>query len=100
MSGDYIGALVLAALAALACLPTVRAWDARAEERRRERDGAAFRAQLAAMTAEEERAWDEYVRQAPGFDETPIWTATAAYIAEHQAADLDREWAEMNGDAS
>lgn len=96
-AGIYL--IVCAALIWLIA-PTVRRWDRAAEERRRVRDLDAFHAQLAAMTADEEAAWDEWVRQAPGLDETPIWSATAAYIAEHQAADIDREWAEMNGDAS
>ena len=29
-------------------------------------------------------------------DPEPIFPATAAYIAQHAAADLDREWADIN----
>ena len=29
-------------------------------------------------------------------EDTPIYSETAAYIAQHAAADLDREWADIN----
>lgn len=45
-------------------------------------------------------AEDDWLGDVIGLDETPIYSATAAYIAEHAAAGLDDEWAELNGGAS
>lgn len=52
---------------------------------------------VAKALADGEVEWDEWLADVPGLDETPIYTATAAHIAEHAAARLDDEWAALNG---
>lgn len=85
----------------LVCLAhKVREWDAQAEERRRQHDADAFRAQLAAMTDEETRRWQDWAREngyGPALlwgstSETPICDATAAHIAKQAAGSIDDEW--------
>lgn len=85
----------------LVCLARkVREWDRAAEEARRRRDLAAFRAQLAAMTEDETKRWHDWASQndyGPAMlwgatSETPIYDATAAHIAKHAAGSIDDEW--------
>jgi hypothetical protein len=39
--------------------------------------------------------WDAWVETALLMSETPIYDATAAHIAAHEAADLDNEWRDV-----
>lgn len=88
MNGDYIGALILVALAALACLPTVRHWDAQAEERRRVRDLAKWQRQIdEAVQREADAVWAATER-AVGMEPFPaIGPGQAAHIFRHQLDD-------------
>ena len=77
------GIFMLVCVLGIVCLiPFLRDLDRRAEEDRQEHDGAAFRAQLAAMTDDETRRWQEWA------SETPIHDDLAA---ERLRSELD-EW--------
>jgi hypothetical protein len=91
--------------ASLAAFTLAARWlrdlNARLEQRRAERDGAAFREQLARLDAEQ-RAWDRHCETAPGMRlaDSPAAERIAARIAENAARDIDDEWRQMAGGAA
>lgn len=89
-------AAVTVGLALTALSYRLAEWNARLEERRRVRDLAAFRAQLAAMTEAEVERWEEWQRHcesAPGVRLGDNETAQriAEQIAANEAARFDAD---------